>query len=409
MNYVVGLLGWVALEAAWQTFAVALLLLLSLRLMRGAPAPRRYRCAVRHLTAVIGAVALTAIVSHASVAAGTVLAPGGGARASWLPGVADRAQPLLRAAAWSWLGGIAAAQILLAVRFLRLRRFLRNAEAARREIAATVDELSCTLGLSSPPEVLCADVRSPMVAGWRHASLVVPRRFAETHPPAEMRALLAHELAHILRRDYAGNILRLAAASVMWWHPAVWLICARIGHERECSCDELAAQLLGSAAPLANALLRLADAPPAGEPFAMAAGASGLADRISRLAPPQGCRLRRTTHPLLAAAGVTLTAIVVASSTAASHGEALTRAFAASAAAPPTVFTIQAHDPGGTFQVRMLRGRVVAIVLGRERVPPGRVEQVGDMVKVVGKAGQELLRIEVDPRGGLRWTPRRAA
>jgi hypothetical protein len=33
---------------------------------------------------------------------------------------------------------------------------------------------------------------------------------------------------------------------------------------------------------------------------------------------------------------------------------------------------------------------------------------MGDTVSVLGEAGQELLRVEVDPRGGLRWRPRRA-
>src|SRR5512134_2741084 len=115
MNYVVQLLGWVALQVAWQTLAVVLLLLLSLRFMRRASAARRYHCTVLHLVGAIGAVVLSLIVSHASVALTSALAPAGNVRVSWLPGLHDQSQKFLPAVAWTWLGGIAIAQALLAV------------------------------------------------------------------------------------------------------------------------------------------------------------------------------------------------------------------------------------------------------------------------------------------------------
>lgn len=409
MSYVVQLLGWVVLQVAWQTLAVALLLLLSLRFMRRASAARRYRCAELHLAGALGAVVLSLIVSHASVAVTQAKASADNLRVSSPRGLNDQTQPFLPAVVWTWLGGIAIAQALLAVRFIRLRRFIRSTTPAARAVAAMVEEISFDIGLSRPPQVRCADIRSPMVAGRRSTFLVVPRAFGETHPPAEMRALLAHELAHILRRDYSRNVLQLFATSLLWWHPGAWLIYVRIRHERECASDETAVRLTGSAASLANALFRLADASMATETVLIAADSSGLADRISRLAEPQGCRARETIPPFLAGAFVALTAIIVAASSTASHGEALTRAYAASAVGPSTVFTIRAHDPAGPFLVKMVRGRVVAIELGREPVPLDQVVQRGDTVRVVGEAGQELLRLEVDPRGGLRWMPRRAS
>ena len=55
MSYVVQLLGWLVLQVAWQTLAVALVLFSSLRFMRGASAARRYRCAELHLAGALGA------------------------------------------------------------------------------------------------------------------------------------------------------------------------------------------------------------------------------------------------------------------------------------------------------------------------------------------------------------------
>jgi bla regulator protein blaR1 len=409
MSYVVQLLGWLVLQVAWQTLAVALVLLSSLRFMRGASAARRYRCAELHLAGALGALVLSLIVSHASVVVTQTLAPTDNLRAGSLTGPNEQIQQFLPAVAWTWLAVAALAQALLAVRLIRLRCFIRSTTPAERGIVAMVEEMSFEMGLSRPPQVRCAAIRSPMVAGRRSAVLVVPRDFGDTHPPVEMRALLAHELAHILRDDYSSNLLQLFAASLLWWHPAMWFMYVRIKHERECASDEHAVRFTQSPSALVKALIRLADASTAREAVAMAANSSGLADRISRILEPRQCSTRETIPAFVFAAFVAMIAITSAASSTASRGEALTRAYAASTFGRPTVLTIRAHDPAGTFLVRMVRGRIVAIELGQQAVPPNRVVQLGSTVRVMGETGQELLRLEVDPRGGFRWMPRPAS
>jgi hypothetical protein len=82
------------------------------------------------------------------------------------------------------------------------------------------------------------------------------------------------------------------------------------------------------------------------------------------------------------------------------------RAFIASRWSP--TITIHAHDPAGSFQVKMRHGQVLAISLGDEQVPPRQVVQQGAVVRVLTGSGQELLSLTVDPRGGIRWEPRPA-
>lgn len=406
MNYVFHLAAWVLLQSGWQALAVALLLPVSMRLLGRASSDQRYRCAVLHLLTAVSAVVLTAVVSQASVAAGARLGPTGESEDAWISGLADNWQPSLAILASIWLAGVAIAQSLLVVRMLRVARLMRRAAPAPAEIAAIVETLSQRIGLARRPRVCCSDVRSPLVAGWRSSVIVVPRDFVELHSAAEVRALLAHELAHVVRRDYSRNILHLLLASVLWWHPGVWLIYARIRHERECSCDERAVEISGSAAGLAKGLFRLATLPVDSNAVLVGASSRRLVNRISRIVELPARPSNRLAPWVYACAVALFMGVVSAASAAAARVEPLTCAFAASRFGPRTVFTIRAQDPAGTFLVRMVRGRVLGVVVGNEPVPADRVTQRGSLVTVSSRNGHELLRIEVDPRGGFHWNPR---
>ncbi|WP_187270297.1 M56 family metallopeptidase, partial [Pontibacter qinzhouensis] len=102
----------------------------------------------------------------------------------------------------------------------------------------------------------------------------------------QVEAILAHELAHILRKDYLLNLLQSVADVLFFYHPAVWWMSGVVRAEREHCCDDLAVALCGSPLTYARALaeleaMRLPTAP------AMALAVSGkngtLLHRIKRL------------------------------------------------------------------------------------------------------------------------------
>jgi TonB family protein len=101
--------------------------------------------------------------------------------------------------------------------------------------------------------------------------------------PEQLEAVLAHELAHIRRHDYLVNLLQMAAETVLFYHPAVWWISARIRHERELCCDDAAVRATGGALCYARALTAL-EKMRAGRPaLALAAADGPLFLRIRRL------------------------------------------------------------------------------------------------------------------------------
>jgi bla regulator protein blaR1 len=58
--------------------------------------------------------------------------------------------------------------------------------------------------------------------------------------PAQVEAILRHELAHIRRNDYIVNMLQSIAEIIFFFNPSVWWISSLIRDEREHCCDDLA-------------------------------------------------------------------------------------------------------------------------------------------------------------------------
>jgi beta-lactamase regulating signal transducer with metallopeptidase domain len=402
MDYAEQLFAWLALQSAWQTAAVAGSLVIFLRLLRGASAARRYGCAALHLWCAVASLALSLLTSHATLMVTRLCAIADPVHNRWLEGETWR---FPHSVAWTWLGGVVVATSILAVRLVALQCCIRRALPAPTEISRVIEELSVEMGVNPPPQAHCAVVKCPIVAGARPGVIVVPRSFRESHSAAEIRALLAHELAHVRRDDYRRNAVQFLVVSALWWHPAAWMIYAVVRHERECAADQQAVRADRHSLSLAKALVRLAENSITADPFAVAARSSGLSDRVRRIVEKPLGNERPITVPAFGAV-VTFIALTVLCNSAASHAEALTRSFAGSPLAPSTVVTISAHDPAGKFRVRISKGRVIGVMLEQQPVPANLIIQRGEIVSVLGGGGQELLRLHVDPRGGFHWTAR---
>jgi hypothetical protein len=108
------------------------------------------------------------------------------------------------------------------------------------------------------------EIASPAVAGWFRPIILLPSHWP-TWSAAERRAVLAHELTHVARGDYAAGLLALAAAAVHFANPlAHWLVW-RLRLNQELAADARASGLVGGAGSYAVSLagVLLAAAPPA--------------------------------------------------------------------------------------------------------------------------------------------------
>lgn len=93
------------------------------------------------------------------------------------------------------------------------------------------------MGFKSGAALLVSpDVVSPVSWGLFRPTIVLNERALQAHGEAE--AIIAHELAHVVRADWAKLLLARAATALFWFNPLVWLL-ARTCHElREEAADD---------------------------------------------------------------------------------------------------------------------------------------------------------------------------
>jgi len=159
----------------------------------------------------------------------------------------------------AWVMGAA---INLAILFAGLGRLTRLASRARELGAGRWTELSRSLaaahGLRRRIRILQGDHPALLVTWGLLAPKILLPPAATEWPDDRMRVVLAHELSHIARRDWAVQISAEILRAVYWFNPLLWLACRRLRQESEHACDDAVVNLGVEARDYATHLLELA-------------------------------------------------------------------------------------------------------------------------------------------------------
>lgn len=95
------------------------------------------------------------------------------------------------------------------------------------------------------------------VVGLRTAVLCLSHGLLEMMDDSELRAVLAHEVAHVRGNDNWLNLIVVALTGLTFFSPVTHLAAARYATAREEAADDLAAAMIAESADLASALLKI--------------------------------------------------------------------------------------------------------------------------------------------------------
>ena len=125
----------------------------------------------------------------------------------------------------------------------------------------------------------------PGLVGILRPIILLPQGIEQQLSPAEMKAVLAHELSHWRRCDNFLAAIHMLVEALFWFFPLVWWLGARLNAERECACDERVLADGNDPQLYAEGILKVCRAY-LQSPLTCVAGVSGggLKQRIERIA-----------------------------------------------------------------------------------------------------------------------------
>ena len=145
----------------------------------------------------------------------------------------------------------------------------------------SIDALLDRFGFRRDPRI-CATKsrRAPLTFGVVHPTVLLPEDMEAGD--AQFQLVLAHELAHIRRRDCLRKALFAACCCICWWNPLVWLMTVLANRDMELACDEAVLRALGSECKKAYALtlLDMAQRRPVSAPLSSGFARSRAEERI---------------------------------------------------------------------------------------------------------------------------------
>lgn len=211
--------------------------------------------------------------------------PSAGAGAAGAPSRASAAG--LLALRWLVVAGGLLGRVVL--RQLRLRRLLRGRRTVTElPLQGMLSGLCRSTGFWHPVRLSATPaVATPLVLGRRE--ICVPERFLADLGPEEQKAALAHELAHLVRRDGAWHLLAQLLEALFFFQPLHRVARLRLRESAEYLADAWAVRHTGSRLELARCLsevagwIRPSGAPDLAGHVAMAEGGSPLLARVRRL------------------------------------------------------------------------------------------------------------------------------
>ncbi len=216
---------------------------------------------------------------------------------------------------WVWVIGTP-------LTFLLLTSGLVGAERLRRSCAFLSDgpihdsceQLRIALGIGRQVGIaICERVATPLLVGVVRPLILLPPAALNGWATEELEMVLLHELAHVRRWDNAVNLTQRIVESLLFFHPAVWIMSTWVRRDREDCCDAVVVGHTAKPQAYAELLLALASHQSLPDLAVSAAMAQHpLASRIRRILKLEDEPMRVSRQALTVGVTVVLAVLLVA-------------------------------------------------------------------------------------------------
>ncbi len=205
------------------------------------------------------------------------------------------------------IGGMCLRLGWLALGLASLRRFRQTARRLA-PLPQGIEELGSRLGVA-PEFCLSEKIEGPVTFGLRRPVILLPPRFLDLDSDRQ-QVIASHELLHVVRRDWAMNLVEEIVLAAFWFHPVVWWLVGQIRLSREQVVDQQVVELTGARKPYLYALVEIAAGPGAARGLVAPAflEESQLAERIRSLIKEDFISKRRIIISLVCVAVLTVLA-----------------------------------------------------------------------------------------------------
>ena len=138
-----------------------------------------------------------------------------------------------------WIGGAIIWALMTTIRIVRFERLLRGTLPASERLRGLTRDVAGKLGLQRVPDIRLAErIEVPLVwCAVRRPIVVLPMRLFRQFDDQQTAMILAHELAHLRRRDHWVRGVELMVSIVHWWNPLAWLIRRQLHQAEDLCCD----------------------------------------------------------------------------------------------------------------------------------------------------------------------------
>ena len=298
-QYILEVLGWTLAHSLWQLLLVAGILWLLFRIEAFKSPQRRYSLGLSALFVILCLFTGTFIyeyeLNNLPIGQGIVVpvnalaSEKSAVNALSFPEILSRKiEGALPYMVYFWLTGVMVYFFRHAGNFVALQQLKARAEEkVPQALIQSANKIKQQFAIQFPVDFkLSREIRVPITYGILKPVILIPIGLMVQLSPAQLEAIIAHELAHIRRHDFAINLVQAALEILFFYHPAFWWINTLVKEAREHVADDMAIASGVKSIDLAHALAMVANQATEQSPeLAMAAHSSKfpLLNRIKRM------------------------------------------------------------------------------------------------------------------------------